>query len=159
MKSYRLERQQWIPQPLPVVFDFFSRAENLERITPPWLHFRIRTPTPLSMGVGARIVYTIRIAGVPIRWRTCITRWEPEVGFVDEQERGPYARWEHHHEFAIAGDGVLMTDRVLYALPFGPIGRATHTLAVRASLAAIFDHRFDRIRVLLSDDIQGEADV
>ena len=23
------------------VFEFFSRAENLEEITPPWLHFRV----------------------------------------------------------------------------------------------------------------------
>jgi len=151
MKTYRLERAQWIPKPLPVVFDFFSRAENLERITPPWLRFRIVTPTPIDMERRAQIVYTIRIAGIPVRWRTRITRWEPERGFTDTQESGPYARWVHEHEFRVAGDGVLMTDRISYALPLGPLGRFAHAVAVRAALASIFDYRFDRIRALLTD--------
>ena len=44
------------------------------------------------------------------------------------------------------GGGVLMLDRVRYALPFGPLGRVTHALAVRSALSAIFDYRYDRIR-------------
>jgi len=152
VKIHRLERQQWIPRPLPEVFDFFSNAENLESITPPWLRFRIVTPTPIEMKSGAVIVYTIRIAGVPVRWRTRITDWEPPRGFTDRQESGPYASWIHRHEFAVAGEGVVMTDRVEYALPAGPLGRLAHALAVRAALGAIFDYRFDRIRALLDPD-------
>lgn len=149
MKSYLLEREQWIPRPVPEVFDFFARAENLGRITPPWMHFRIRTPLPIEMRVGARIDYTIRLAGVPVRWRTRISAWEPMRGFEDVQERGPYALWEHAHRFAARDGGVLMTDRVRYALPLGLLGRGAHALAVRAALAAIFDHRFQRIREIL----------
>jgi len=149
MRIHRLEREQWVPGPLPAVFDFFSRAENLERITPGWLHFRIRTPLPIEMRVGTRIEYTIRLAGVPLRWRTRVSAWEPERHFADFQESGPYALWDHHHAFRAIGDGVLLSDRVRYALPFGPLGRATHALAVRAALAAIFDTRFLRIREIL----------
>ena len=151
MKHYVLEREQWIPRPLSEVFDFFSRAENLGRITPPWLHFRIRTPLPITMQVGAQIDYTIRLAGVPMHWRTRIAVWEPGVRFADFQESGPYAKWEHTHSFAERDGGVLMGDRVLYALPLGILGRLAHALAVRASLAAIFDYRFREIRTLLCD--------
>ena len=149
MTVYRLEREQWVPGPLPAVFDFFSRAENLGRITPPWLDFRIRSPLPIDMRVGASIEYTIRLAGVPLRWRTRVSEWEPPKRFADVQERGPYILWDHHHVFRAVGDGVLVSDCVHYALPFGPLGRATHALAVRAALANIFDYRFARIREIL----------
>jgi len=151
VKIYTLEREQWIPRPLPVVFEFFSHAENLESITPAWLHFKIRTATPIAMHPGTLIDYTIRLGGIPLRWRTCITQWEPERRFVDEQQRGPYALWEHTHTFEACGEGVLMTDRVRYALPFGPLGRAVHAVALRSALGAIFDHRFRRIRELLEE--------
>jgi len=68
------------------------------------------------------------------------------VGFVDEQERGPYALWQHAHEFVAMGGGVLMRDRVRYALPLGPLGTAAHALLVRALLARIFDFRFECVR-------------
>lgn len=150
-RVHLLERQQWIARPLSLVFDFFARAENLERITPPWLHFRIQTPTPIPMRAGARIDYRIRLAGMPMQWRTRIDAWEPGERFVDFQERGPYRLWEHSHRFEPLSGGVLMTDRVRYALPLGPLGGMAHALAVRGALAAIFDHRFACIRDLFPD--------
>ena len=146
MKIYTLERQQWIPQPLPEVFDFFSRVENLDRITPPWLRFRILTPLPAQVEAGSRLDYSLRLAGVPVKWRTRITVWEPGKRFVDFQERGPYALWEHSHRFLPVGDGVLMADTVRYALPLGPLGELAHGLRVRSMLGQVFDYRFDQIR-------------
>ncbi len=148
MKPYLLEREQWIPAPRKRVFSFFSDAANLETLTPPWLGFRILTPLPIAMREGALISYRIRLAGLPVRWRTRIARWKPPDGFLDVQQRGPYALWEHEHRFATLGGGVLMTDRVHYRLPLGPLGTLAHELAVRAALAAIFDYRFRRIREL-----------
>jgi hypothetical protein len=144
--SYRLERQQWIEAPLRAVYAFFSAAENLETITPRWLGFRIRTPRPIEVRAGARIDYTIRLGGLPLRWRTRITEWQPDSRFVDLQESGPYARWEHTHTFRELGGGVLMTDVVEYDLPFGWLGRLAHGTLVRALLARIFDYRFARVR-------------
>ena len=97
------------------------------------------------MKVGARIRFRLRIAGVPVRWETCITRWEPGKLFVDRQERGPYRAWNHTHTFEPVGDGVLVGDVVRYALPFGLLGRLAHALWVRDALARIFDYRFERI--------------
>jgi hypothetical protein len=142
----RLERDQWIEAPLPAVFAFFSAAENLEALTPPWLGFRIRSPLPVEMRPGARIDYTIRLAGMPMRWRTRITVWEPGRRFVDLQESGPYARWEHTHRFQALDGGVLMSDVVEYELPYAWLGRIAHGAVVRGLLARIFDYRFARVR-------------
>ena len=154
---HELEREQWLPAPPASVFAFFADAANLERMTPPWLGFRIRTPLPVELGPGARIDYSIRLGPVPVRWRTRIDVWEPEKRFVDVQERGPYARWIHLHEFTPLGGGVLMRDRVSYALPLGPLGTLAHAALVRALLARIFDYRFARARELFASNVPPRA--
>jgi ligand-binding SRPBCC domain-containing protein len=140
-KEYRLRRSQSIGRPLREVFAFFADAANLEAITPPFLRFRIITPTPIEMGVGARIDYRLSLWGVPLRWRTLITRFEPDVRFVDEQEAGPYAYWHHLHEFEAEGGGTRMRDEVTYRLPFGALGSLAHRLLVEQQLRTIFDYR------------------
>lgn len=145
-KEYRLRRSQSIGRPLPEVFAFFADAANLEAITPPFLRFRIITPAPIEMGVGARIDYRLSLWGVPLSWRTRITCFEPDVRFIDEQEAGPYAYWHHLHEFEADGAGTRMRDEVTYRLPFGPLGRVAHALWVERQLSTIFDYREHAIR-------------
>ena len=157
MKIYTLRREQAIPASVEPVFEFFSRAENLEILTPPWLGFRILTPLPVGMGAGTRIEYRIRLALLPVRWVTRISVWEPPHRFVDVQERGPYRLWEHTHRFTADGDGVRMTDEVRYALPLGGLGRLTHALAVRPALRRIFDYRFARVRARFEPRVSDSA--
>lgn len=131
------------------VFDFFGRAENLEAITPPELNFRILTPLPIRMGQGTLIDYALRLHGIPMRWRTLISHWEPPVRFVDEQLQGPYARWVHTHTFADAPDGgTLVADHVSYRLPLHPLSAPVHPL-IRRQLTRIFAYRTERVRELV----------
>jgi ligand-binding SRPBCC domain-containing protein len=131
-----LERSQRLDVPPERAFAFFGDARNLEAITPPWLRFRVVTPDPIAMRRGALIDYRLRLHGLPLRWRTRIDAWEPPHRFVDSQLRGPYALWEHTHTFAPAGAGVVMSDRVRYALP-----RFAPAWFVRRDLDRIFDYR------------------
>lgn len=146
LRVHRLERAQLVPRPIGEVFAFFAEAGNLEALTPPFLRFRILTPSPIAMRPGARIDYALSIAGVPFRWRTRITAWEPGVRFVDEQEAGPYAVWRHTHAFEARGDATLVRDVVEYALPLGPLGALAHAVAVRRTLRRIFDFRREAVR-------------
>src|SRR5262249_28075861 len=115
MSAHILEREQLVMRPLEECFAFFCDAFNLERITPPFLKFRIVTPRPIQMGQGAVIDYALSLYGIPVRWRTLIDAWAPPGMFVDEQLSGPYALWRHTHTFeAVAPDRTLMRDRVLY---------------------------------------------
>lgn len=144
-KVRRLERTQTIAADSDRVFAFFSDASNLEAITPPFLRFRILTPLPVEMRRGVRLDYSLSLFGVPFKWRTCITEWEPGVRFVDEQESGPYALWRHTHDFERDGRATLMRDLVEYALPLGPLGELAHALFVARTLGRIFDFRRDAI--------------
>ena len=60
MTVHKLTRHTRLAHPIGRVFEFFSRAENLEQITPPWLAFRILTPPPIELREGALIEYALR---------------------------------------------------------------------------------------------------
>jgi len=149
MTPHLLRREQFVPRPLAEVFPFFSRPENLARITPANLGFQILTPTPITMKEGALIDYTIGLLGLRVHWRTMITTYDPPFRFVDEQLAGPYAFWHHTHSFEEVEGGTWIRDEVRYLLPFGPLGRIVHTLFVRRKLDAIFHHRHQIIEGVL----------
>jgi uncharacterized protein (TIGR01777 family) len=116
--------RHWLPEPPEALFPFFSRAENLERITPPWLNFRVTKKSSDVMGDGLLIDYRLSIRGLPMIWRTRIESWDPPRQFVDTQLIGPYHTWHHTHRFERLGEGTLMTDVVRYKMwvwPFGDI--------------------------------------
>jgi ligand-binding SRPBCC domain-containing protein len=141
MGAHRLERRQLVPAPRSQVFQFFSRAENLQRLTPPFVSFRILTPLPIDMKRGQLIEYRIGLGRIPLRWLTEIREWQPDERFVDVQLRGPYRRWHHLHEFREVEHGTEMRDVVDYELPLGPLGDLVHSLSVRRTLERIFDFR------------------
>jgi ligand-binding SRPBCC domain-containing protein len=149
MKMRRLEREQVVRRPPAEVFEFFARAENLERITPPWLSFRMLTPRPIEMGPGALIEYRLRLHGLPLRWTSTIELWEEQRRFVDRQVHGPYRFWRHLHEFVPVGPGTCVRDQVEYAVPLGALGDVLGLPVVRRDLVRIFDYRRSAVAALL----------
>ncbi len=149
-RIHHLHREQLVRRPLGEVFDFFARADNLERITPPWLAFGLVTPEPIEMGAGTMIEYRLRLHRLPLRWISRIERWEPGRAFEDVQVKGPYRLWHHRHEFRVAGGGTLVQDHVRYSLPLGPLGELGHALFVERDLARIFAYRHAAVRELLA---------
>lgn len=133
----------WLPEPIEQVFPFFADAANLGVITPPWLHFTILTPLPITMRAGALIDYRLRVHGLPLRWQTEITAWEPPYRFVDEQRRGPYRRWVHTHTFEERAGGTWCADEVVYAVPGG---RLIDRWFIRREVEAIFAYRRTAMR-------------
>lgn len=142
MTRFPLHRTIRVPAPLGEVFPFFADPMNLDLLTPPWLRFRILTPAPIAMEVGALIDYRLRLHGIPIRWRTEITAFEPPHRFVDRQVRGPYREWIHEHVFEEIGGQTIIIDNVHYAV-LG--GRIVDELFVKRDLRKIFDFRHQRI--------------
>jgi len=137
----------WLPQPPERIFPFFADAANLDAITPPWLSFKIVTPRPIEMRAGTLIDYKLKVRGLPIRWRTLISEWQPPYRFKDEQLRGPYRRWIHEHTFEACDGGTIARDIVHYAVPFDLL---THRLLVRPDVEKIFAYRTEALKKLFA---------
>ena len=133
----RFATEIWLPVKRDEVFRFFADAGNLEHLTPPWLHFQILTPGPIQIRRGTIIDYRLRLYGLPIRWQSEITAWEPPNRFVDEQRRGPYRRWVHQHEFLAERGGTTIRDSVEYEVPLV----AVTGWFVRRDVERIFSYR------------------
>ncbi len=147
--AHLLITERYVDVPLERAFEFFSDAQNLEKITPPFLRFAITSPPDGPLRKGSRIAYKIRLHGVPIRWRTMIDQWNPPHDFVDRQEKGPYDLWHHTHELERCGRGTLVRDRVRYRLPFGTIGDLVAGRWVARDIERIFTYRRERLPELL----------
>lgn len=141
--TFELTTRAFIPRRTDEVFRFFGDAQNLDVLTPPFLHFRVLTPPPIEMRAGTLIDYRLRLRGVPITWRTHIAVWEPGRRFVDEQVRGPYRSWVHTHTFRELDGGTLMDDEVRYRVPGGAL---VHRCLVERDVLRIFAYRMDALR-------------
>jgi ligand-binding SRPBCC domain-containing protein len=153
MTPYVFSRRLLLPYPREEVFAFFERPENLQRLTPPSLGFRMLTPS-VVMREGALMDYTIRLLGVPVRWTTFIDSYDPPRAFSDVQLRGPYSYWHHTHRFESKDGGTLMTDEVRYLLPLEPVGRIALPL-VAWQLDRIFRFRSQAIRAVFPERVRG----
>jgi ligand-binding SRPBCC domain-containing protein len=154
---YTLHRCAWVPSGLHETFEFFERPQNLARITPPWLGFRILTPEPIVMARGLTIDYRVRVLGMPSHWRSLISEYDPPNSFRDLQVIGPYRLWDHRHRFRREQGGTVIEDFVVYELPLGPLGLVLNRLAVRRQLDAIFDYRQAQIDALLGQTVEPAA--
>lgn len=142
MKVHLLEQEQVLPVSLAEAWDFFSSPHNLDAITPEEVGFVLERCEAGPMYEGQIITYLIRLAPlVRVRWVTEIKAVAELSAFIDEQRSGPYKFWHHRHSFEEVAGGVLMRDRVNYAVGFGPIGELAHLLFVRRKLETIFAHR------------------
>ena len=138
-----------LPLPRPRVFEFFAAAENLQRLTPAELDFRILTPLPIEMRVGTLIRYRLRLAGIPFEWLTHISVWNPPVEFVDEQLKGPYKTWIHAHRFEERDGATYVDDHVTWELPLFPLGEMAAPL-VAFQVRRIFAFRARALREALN---------
>ena len=138
MKIHVFATELWLPRPRETVFDFFADAHNLQEITPDFLDFKILTPQLIPMRAGTLIDYKLRVHGIPLRWRTEISAWEPPQRFVDRQLSGPYRQWIHEHRFVEQEGGTLCSDEVRYAVWGGDL---VNRLFVRRDVGTIFEFR------------------
>lgn len=146
-RAYTLTCSVTLPVSREELFEFFSDAFQLQQITPPWLKFRVTTPAPIEIQAGTLIDYRLSLHGIPIRWRTEISTWNPPHSFTDRQLKGPYHLWEHFHTFEEIDGGTLVSDQVNYRAIGGAI---VHSLFVKSDLRKIFEFRQQRMLELFS---------
>jgi ligand-binding SRPBCC domain-containing protein len=150
---YTMVVDQELPLTLKKAWEFFSTPSNLAKITPPHMGFNITSKNTGNMYNGQIISYRIGIfPGINSHWITEITHIKKPLYFVDEQRFGPYKMWHHEHHFKETANGILMTDRVSYKIPFGFIGNIAHGIFVRKQLEKIFTYRYEKLNELFKTE-------
>ncbi len=148
--GHNLITEQWVPQPIDQVFDFFSNPKNLEILTPDFLHFKVLNVSHSMAQEGTIMDYQLKLHGVPIRWQSRISGWVPGKRFTDQQTRGPYALWHHIHEFYESSGGTIIRDNVTYKLPGWVPGDILAHAYVKKDLEKIFIYRRQQIEKLFT---------
>ncbi len=147
-----LFKETFVPFSTEEIFDFFSKPENLNLLTPDSLRFRILSALPLEMKQGTIIDYSIKLGAIPFKWRTEITAWEPPFRFVDTQLKGPYRVWIHEHTFIPKDSGTIVRDSVSYLAPGWIIEPVIHRLLIKNKLEDIFDYREKKLKSIFKDN-------
>ena len=146
-RIYTVKSIQRIPASLEQTWKFFSDANNLITVTPPFLHLKVTNEVfSDEVYAGQMITYMVKpLLGIPMEWMTEITHVEHMKMFVDEQRKGPYKLWHHQHHFKPIEGGVEMTDIVHYQLPFGILGEIGNSIIVKTKLKEIFGFRYQKV--------------
>ena len=143
-----LERSVTLDAPIDEVFRFHLDTRNAPLISPGNNEFvEIAGDFPVHLGSFVRL--RVRQKPMPFAqtWVVRIADLEEPTLVTDVAERSPFAYWRHEHHFASdAAGGTVMTDRLEYRLPFGPLGVFADRLLVRHMLDRIFTERHRRTR-------------
>jgi ligand-binding SRPBCC domain-containing protein len=144
-----VKKLQWesdLSVDLNTIWEFFSNPENLNRLTPDEVEFRIDFISyPGNMYPGMMVKY--KIAPFPLKWISFtwvaeIKQVKSQLYFIDEQRFGPFAFWYHEHRFEqLPNDKVKIIDLLVYKLPFGFVGRLVDQLIIGKFINRIFSER------------------
>lgn len=121
-------------------------------VVPPFLHFHIIDESPEAFAPGAHYRYRLKLHGVPVRWKTEITKVDPPHYFEDRQAQGPYASFVHEHFFEPDEAGTLVRDVIRYRPPGWLLAPMVNRMIVRPDLARMFTHRHATLASLYEGD-------
>jgi ligand-binding SRPBCC domain-containing protein len=144
MKTYTVNFEQKLPISLEEAWAFFSSPLNLAKITPKSMAFVITSDysAQTKMYQGMIITYKVSpLLGIKLDWMTEITHVKEGAYFIDEQRFGPFKFWHHEHHFKAIEGGVLMTDKLIYGIPFGIFGQIANAITVSKQTKEIFSFR------------------
>ncbi len=105
-----------------------------------------------TIGLGETVTWRARHFGIVWRMTSRITALEAPGRFVDEQVRGPFARFRHEHRFTASAGGTRMVDEVTLTAPFGPLGRLAERLVLGRYLRRLIADRNASLRSELERD-------
>lgn len=149
MKTYKLVGEIELPIPLNEAWDFFSNPNNLGKIMPSDMAFKVIEGATLPLYEGQIIQYSVTpLPAFKTTWISEINHINKPHFFVDTQLEGPYKLWHHKHFLEATPNGTKITDVVHYQVPFGILGRLLHPLIIKPKLNKIFEYRTQQIKAL-----------
>ncbi len=102
------------------------------------------TSGPITLGDS--VTWKARHFGIWWTMTSKITVLARPLRFVDEQEKGPFARFHHEHLFAPTSSGTRMVDHISFDAPAGPIGDVVEHVLLGRHLRRLIAERNDFLR-------------
>ncbi|MGH7740234.1 MAG: TIGR01777 family oxidoreductase [bacterium] len=142
VRSY--EKESRISGSAEQVYAWHARPGAFQRLTPDWQGARMVESEEIRDGNKA--VLEVSLGPFAKRWVARYGSCVPGRRFVDEQEKGPFSRWTHRHEFLPVNDlESRMLDHVNYAVSFGQ-DRGLWGNGIRRKIDRLFHFRHERLR-------------
>lgn len=134
-------RQSDLPVPAAEAFTWHARPGAFERLTPPWERVEV-IERHGSIRDGDRTVLRVRIGPLARRWVAEHQDYIEGRQFCDFQTSGPFATWEHAHQFEPVGaEACRLIDQVEYALPLSAVSHPLVGPLVDRKLRRMFTYR------------------
>jgi len=138
--------------PLAKVFDFFSRPENLPKLSPETMPIEV-VSAPEVIAPDSSIKIKVRQWGIPQQIEARVVEFQPPMGFADEQVKGPFARWRHTHRFeTVDAETTRVIDVILFEPPTGLLAMLLSENKILEHLEEVFEERGRMLREILEGD-------
>jgi ligand-binding SRPBCC domain-containing protein len=106
------ERSVHLPVNAEQAFAWHERPGALDRLLPPWESLTV-DKREHGIGDGSMVELTQQIVAVKFKWVAKHYDYQPSRSFRDTQVTGPFASWEHLHDFRPNGDrNGALTDHI-----------------------------------------------
>lgn len=147
---HQLKKTQNIILSVKEAWEFFSQPDNLAKITPSHMNFKILARSDAGeMYPGMITTYKLSpLFDLKVNWATEIAQIKEHKYFIDNQIQGPYKIWHHEHHFKEIENGTEVRDVLFYEVRFGIIGQILHRLFIRKRIEDIFNYREEKIKEL-----------
>ncbi|MBA4017256.1 MAG: TIGR01777 family protein [Pirellula sp.] len=141
MKYRQFSRSCPVDASAAELFAWHARPGAFQRLLPPWENAEV-VEQKGTIRDGDKLVLKMRIGPIPQRWVAEHVDYIEGHQFCDKQTSGPFAHWEHFHQFYAAGaESSRLTDRIEYSLPVGVVTNPLLGWSVERQLARMFKFR------------------
>lgn len=145
------EHRVTVDTPRSKVFDLFLRPSTAIRLTPPKLG-AVLVSAPEVLTMGSEFEVKIQSFGQVLTMVHSIIMLESPRIFVERQVRGPFAAWEHEHEFrSLDENRTEIIDRITFKPPGGVIGLFVTRNKILDNLEEGYEYRQDQLVRLLKE--------
>jgi ligand-binding SRPBCC domain-containing protein len=127
----------------------FDLARNMDLHARSMAHTAERVVAGKRSGLlepGEEVTFEGRYFGLRWQFTVKITAFEPPRHFRDTMVRGPFASFVHEHVFEAAGSHTVMTDRIAFRSPLGPLGWLVDGVVLSGYLRRVLARRFRMLR-------------
>lgn len=148
MKTRQFTHSSQVAASADETFAWHARPGAFQRLTPPWERVEV-VEQKGTIRDGDRTTLRVKVGPLWQQWIAEHVDYIEGRQFCDRQVAGPFAEWEHLHQFTPEGsDYCRLVDRIEYKLPLSAVSHLIAGGSVERKLRRLFKYRH---RVTIDD--------